>query len=285
MKLSMNINVELTLTKKCNKCGEDKPLDAFHVQPRGKFGRNGRCKACRSGKRYGRSNDPKACHNCGITKPASEFSSYSAKKDGLSNTCKQCDSSSGKNARELNSVSNSILPIEVLRERTPLIKCYICKETKSSDEFGRKNERPSGLMNRCFPCDNTQSCEWRVENPDLARAYCASYRAKKEGLFLEDFTYEQIVERDGGEACGYCHTTEGPFDVDHIFPLNLNGWHTPDNLVLACAQHNRSKGATHPLIYVTREGFTPNETIVKALTRESELTRQRVSVQKLFITI
>lgn len=44
-----------------------------------------------------------------------------------------------------------------------------------------------------------------------------------------------------GENCGYCGTTEGPFEVDHITPRIRGGENTLDNVIVACRRCNRSK--------------------------------------------
>jgi 5-methylcytosine-specific restriction endonuclease McrA len=51
-----------------------------------------------------------------------------------------------------------------------------------------------------------------------------------------------IFERDG-YVCSYCGTEDGPFDVDHIHPVARGGSDDPENLCVACAPCNRSKGA------------------------------------------
>lgn len=51
-----------------------------------------------------------------------------------------------------------------------------------------------------------------------------------------------VYNRDG-LACVYCGTEEGPFDLDHKQPWSRGGQHTVDNLCVACASCNRSKGA------------------------------------------
>lgn len=53
----------------------------------------------------------------------------------------------------------------------------------------------------------------------------------------------KVGERDAW-TCGYCGSKEGPFDVDHVVPISLGGaFDDQDNLLLACAPCNRSKGA------------------------------------------
>jgi hypothetical protein len=51
-----------------------------------------------------------------------------------------------------------------------------------------------------------------------------------------------VFERDGN-VCAYCKTTDGPFHLDHIYPWSLGGEHAPENLTVACAQCNWSKGS------------------------------------------
>ena len=45
-------------------------------------------------------------------------------------------------------------------------------------------------------------------------------------------------------TCGYCGSRDGPFDIDHVVPVARGGHLTSlENLLLACARCNRSKGA------------------------------------------
>ena len=50
-----------------------------------------------------------------------------------------------------------------------------------------------------------------------------------------------VFERDGS-VCTYCRDTKGPFHLDHIYPWALGGQHTAENLTVACARCNWSKG-------------------------------------------
>jgi len=52
----------------------------------------------------------------------------------------------------------------------------------------------------------------------------------------------QIIRRDG--RCRYCGTTAGPWEIDHRVPVSLGGTNRTSNLVLACAECNRKKGAS-----------------------------------------
>lgn len=53
---------------------------------------------------------------------------------------------------------------------------------------------------------------------------------------------EVAVLRDM-KRCVYCGDERGPFDFDHLWPVSRGGSDKPNNIVLACARCNRSKGA------------------------------------------
>ncbi len=51
-----------------------------------------------------------------------------------------------------------------------------------------------------------------------------------------------VFERDGNR-CFYCGATDGPFEIDHMWPWSRGGAHIPENLAVACRPCNRSKGS------------------------------------------
>ena len=55
----------------------------------------------------------------------------------------------------------------------------------------------------------------------------------------------EIISRDG-KKCRYCGTTKGPFHIDHVLPRSRGGSDSHENLVVACAACNMSKGARTP---------------------------------------
>jgi hypothetical protein len=61
-----------------------------------------------------------------------------------------------------------------------------------------------------------------------------------------------VMRRDNW-TCGYCGTTEAPFDLDHIIPVSRGGSNSDkENLICACAKCNRSKGADTPAEWLNR---------------------------------
>lgn len=53
----------------------------------------------------------------------------------------------------------------------------------------------------------------------------------------------KIAKRDRG-ICRYCLTWDDEFEIDHVIPVAAGGHTTISNLVLACKDCNRSKGAS-----------------------------------------
>ena len=49
-----------------------------------------------------------------------------------------------------------------------------------------------------------------------------------------------VFSRDGMICC-YCGDHNGPFEIDHIFPVSRGGASVPDNLCVACAPCNAGK--------------------------------------------
>ena len=82
--------------KKCNKCGDTKPLAEFSKRKFSPDGLQCYCKVCDSERKKSRnfSVDPdlkeKKCTKCNKTKPVASFSKDKKSPDGLQNDCKVC---------------------------------------------------------------------------------------------------------------------------------------------------------------------------------------------------
>ncbi len=77
-------------------------------------------------------------------------------------------------------------------------------------------------------------------------------------------TRKEIFRRDGF-TCQYCGSTSAVLTIDHILPRHLNGPHSWDNVVTACAYCNHKKGGRT----LEQSGMalqkTPNEPPASAL--------------------
>jgi 5-methylcytosine-specific restriction endonuclease McrA len=94
---------------------------------------------------------------------------------------------------------------------------------------------------------------WARENPEKCAARDARYRARKvEATTIENDPPILVVYRrarlDQGVVCYLCgeKIPLGSRHVDHIIPLSRGGSHAAENLAIACARCNTSKGAKTP---------------------------------------
>lgn len=72
--------------------------------------------------------------------------------------------------------------------------------------------------------------------PNLFRQRSASRRQK-----IKRSKRVKVFARDG-HKCAYCGDTDGPFHIDHIYPVSKGGSNRIENLTVACWSCNLSKG-------------------------------------------
>lgn len=77
----------------------------------------------------------------------------------------------------------------------------------------------------------------------------AMYRARDMGVEVCEFTirdFRRMEARQDGR-CAYCRKKSKWLQMDHVIPLIRGGRHSAGNLVLACADCNKSKSAMLPM--------------------------------------
>lgn len=55
----------------------------------------------------------------------------------------------------------------------------------------------------------------------------------------------EVLRRDD-HTCRYCHATDTPLTIDHVYPTTLGGSDEPSNLVAACKDCNAGKSSSNP---------------------------------------
>jgi 5-methylcytosine-specific restriction endonuclease McrA len=93
----------------------------------------------------------------------------------------------------------------------------------------------------------TNSRAWKKANPEKKRAAEHRRRARKRSI-LGEVTAEDIKRMMAASSkCHFCKkpfTRKRPLTIDHVLPISSHlGSNDPNNLVLACASCNSSKGA------------------------------------------
>lgn len=243
-------------TKRCSKCGEDKPLDDFYRSKRGLHGRYSSCKACKSAQsttwvkqnrekrnetRAARRERRKAegpdvvvtekrCPDCGATKPREQFGKDRGARDGLQHRCKAC---ARQRRRERVARNRQQEPVAVGTKR-----CSRCKRELAVAQFSIKRTEADGRYCYCRECHS----EMRDTDEYRERAVATVNRSRARRQGAEgDATAEQRRARWDyyGGRCWMCGCeAEG---MDHVIALSSGGSNWPANLRPACASCNASK--------------------------------------------
>lgn len=258
--------------KICKDCQVEMPYSDFYKLKASSDGYDRRCKECAKSYRRSRSGPipaEKKCSFCQEVKPSSGFYTNRNASDGLHVKCKSCQ----KKYYEKIKHRNKIVPLEK--------ECRKCLVVKSYSEFYTDNYRLDGITAQCKECfanfykenkevyskrkkkyrSNNRDRIYEVEkarrlaNPEKYRAYAQKrLNLKKEVEFDDSITIE-LLRESLGDSCAYCGVTlnflpkkKGDvYDptwatIDHVLPLSAKGGWTKDNLTLACARDNVSKG-------------------------------------------
>jgi len=114
-------------------------------------------------------------------------------------------------------------------------------------ERHRENARQWAKENRARCAANNRA--WRARNPQLARAHSKAQHARsrdRSGVLSSGDVAAQLERQHG--RCFWCGEKVGEtYHIDHVIPLAKGGKNLPDNVVIACAACNLSKGAKHPM--------------------------------------
>ncbi len=154
--------------------------------------------------------------------------------------------------------------------------CTSCKEIKSIFEYKKDTSKWNNLQHICAFCANEQNKEYRIQNPEYAKAYqihnaesikaykqqyrldnlgkFANYSAKRRATKLQAtpswLTTAQLDEIKNyySLASAITKTSKISYHVDHIVPLqgkNVCGLHVPWNLQIITATDNVRKNNKH----------------------------------------
>lgn len=222
-------------TKRCPKCGIEKPLEMFSRNSTRKDGWDCYCKECVAKKvkqcreriklqnksknldEIKESDATKLCIKCKEVKPMGMFKINRNHKDGFSNICKVCASKLYK--ENIDSMTDErIGEIEIMK---PTKKCVDCGQVKLIIEFPVDRSNYDGHRSVCVDCytkRNQQYYDNRLE-------YCVDYRNKHQseystyhrerGLQLKT---EVLTHYGNGKCeCVICGENRLPcLSIDHI---------------------------------------------------------------------
>ena len=194
--------------KRCNKCRDTKPLDAFYKDK----GRSDGLKSC--------------CKEC----------------DNAANRAyREADTSEKAQERAARRAEKKALAEQGMKP------CFDCDEAKPFGEFRKQPSHRDGLESYCRPCQDIRISAWLKRHPERVRAKErkkeAVRRAREEGMpvFLVS---PKDQRRLGLSACAHAHLggCKGVITEDHVIPVSKPGSsHGIGNLQAMCVMHNSRK--------------------------------------------
>jgi hypothetical protein len=222
------------MEKACTKCGETKPVEAFHRNAKTGDGLSHRCTLCtkpRPGapKRVRVEAAPeKSCSKCHTVKPIADFGKRNTGLDGHNTWCKSCCRANNRESYwrhpDRRRAAAKVFRLNNPGHSTPFVRAWAAKNPEKKkfycEEFWRKNPgmRAKYAMDRVVAIKQQTIRLSAEHHSQIAAIYAAS-------AMLTD-------------ATGIAH------NVDHIIPLQgrlVRGLHVPWNLQIITAEVNRKK--------------------------------------------
>lgn len=257
------------LSKRCNKCGETKPIEAFSVRSAALDGRQISCKRCMAA--YGkapaqRERDRQQYETLMATNPErrreqqrrwnsenpDKVKRYAAKQNARSEikaakaTWAAEDRKRNPSRLKLNSDRYRQRNAEKIRQRRLLRKQRELAYNREYRETRREELRAKNraYRERNLARERARSKAYSKRRPEVGQKNVLSYRARKRGAFVEHIDPTVVYRRDKA-VCGICrkHVTKDQASIDHIIPLARGGEHAYRNVQLAHLRCNIGKGA------------------------------------------
>lgn len=266
--------------RRCDQCGEIKPIAAFPGAPGGQHRIT--CSACAFPPE---SRTERRCARCGLVKPADAFQRKGKNSQTLRAWCRECERLYARTRYIPKPPKPPKPPAPPLTEK----RCYDCGQVKLVDEFYRRLDgyclyckacvkiRQADYRNRTRAARNAYSRAYARRRPDIVRASKRKYNARWQPAhrdYLRNYTRERkrrlrtqyseyeaarrarkiaaslygpvdraaIIARDASTCylCGKMCIGDD-LTLDHIIPLLHGGPHTPGNLRVACRSCNSAK--------------------------------------------
>lgn len=213
------------VTKECNKCFLEIPLDGFYKNNKGKLGRHSMCKKCF--KQYELENKER------IKAYQKEWNRKN--KEYNINYNKEYQKN---NKDKLNRVSREYYANNREERKNKMRKYYQENKDKYYDYHRKRYEEHRDLI---IKRSAIHGKVWRKENKELVNHYTAKYRNAKNKL-PSNFTLEDwdIIRKHFDNSCAYCGEVSN-LEREHVIPVSKGGGYVKGNIIPACRSCNASK--------------------------------------------
>jgi hypothetical protein len=178
------------------------------------------------------------CTGCGLTLPVANFRVRRREHSDLTyrSRCILCESKQNAEYRTKHPEVFARYRVEHGEDRRAYDRAYHAEHRAEDAERGRR---------------------WLAANHDKAAVKARARRARECAVSGTHTTADVAAQRTRQHGlCYWCHEKTGRhYHVDHVIPLSHPEWgatNGPENLVIACAWCNRSKGAKHPMEWAGR---------------------------------
>lgn len=258
-------------TKKCSKCGDDKPVSAFSKDSKGRLGVKSLCKIC-DVERLRRSAQTieakeKRCVACSALKPAAAFYRQPYSRDGLGARCRPCHADLNCRSKKVRSAARRAASeaagrpfkdvawkeAEAERRKLQAAKRQEQKMVEAAErrELSRLREK---IKNQIKKQRRKGNIDWLVRD-GLARGRRPASVMKTLGYSIDEL--RRHIERQFSRGMSWEAFSAGRIHIDHIIPVRLFDLSTGDG-VKACwamtnlrpmwAEDNIAKGGNRTLL-------------------------------------
>lgn len=228
-----------SITKKCNSCGETKPIEEFEERKfnSGNIGRRGSCKTCKKSynSSYPKDNKEKinTKHRQWVSNHAQEQKEYHRNYNKFyTPVYKEKNKEHIRRVRKEYREKNIVKLVSYAREN--------CKKS-----YQKNKERITKYQKEYIATHSERIKELdkirRNKYPEKELAKQRNRRAKINGGKITAQDWQSVLDKYGNK-CLCCHREDVKLTLDHIIPLISGGKHIIENVQPLCGHCNSSKG-------------------------------------------
>lgn len=190
----------------------------------------------------------KTCSRCTQNLPLEAFGPDRSRRDGCRRYCRDCERAYNREWTARNPEKRRAKDIRYWENNKAKYRKYqrdYARQRRRTDEEFRLRQYEIRDRHQKRHPDRVAASYRRYAqaNSDKRRAKEARRRARQAGSAVGAVDYTAILERDG-HICHICGESLVPNDLhfDHIVPLARGGAHVTENIAVAHARCNLSKG-------------------------------------------